>query len=592
MHIRAIYLTIFSLFLSGFAIAQTIPQNRITDWSKAGYNDSLPTYSNTVNIMNYGGVADGVTPNDSAIRAAILALGSQPGTIYIPAGNYLFNATIHINRDSIVLKGDGSATKLLFDLDGKAWHCIDISGSVTATIVDIPGHLNKGDSILNTANNSAYKAGDYIHLYSNDSNIIYSPWAYRTTGQIARVTRVQGNGVFIDAALRRNYADSFDTQTRTLLPATGVGIECLYIERKDSSVQQTNNINIEFSAYCWVTGVESNISNFAHVAISRSTHIEVRGCYFHHGHSYGRAGKAYGTLVQFTSGDCLIANNIFEHLRHSMLVQLGANGNVFAHNYSFDTYWEEPSLPANAAGDIVCHGDYPYMNLFEGNIAQNIVVDDSHGINGQFNTFFRNRAELYGIFMSNSPASDSVNFVGNEVTNTSSPTVGLYFLNGAGHFEHGNNVKTVITPNGTNNLPERSLYSDSIPGYWPGNEGYPSIGSPTAYNQGAIAAKLRAQNNQMTDCEKNPKYVSVSLIKAEQVDIVISPNPFINTLTINTKENVTYRLYNITGQIVLSGTVNAGMSNINCSNIMPGVYILEMTNNSGATVREKLMKLN
>ncbi len=41
--------------------------------------------------------------------------------------------------------------------------------------------------------------------------------------------------------------------------------------------------------------------------------------------------EAYGTMLHFTTGECLIENNIFEHLRHSTIVQAGANGNVFGY---------------------------------------------------------------------------------------------------------------------------------------------------------------------------------------------------------------------------------------------------------------------
>jgi hypothetical protein len=39
---------------------------------------------------------------------------------------------------------------------------------------------------------------------------------------------------------------------------------------------------------------------------------------------YGGGGKGYGISAEYTSGQCLIENNIFKHLSHSMLVQSGA----------------------------------------------------------------------------------------------------------------------------------------------------------------------------------------------------------------------------------------------------------------------------
>jgi hypothetical protein len=138
---------------------------------------------------------------------------------------------------------------------------------------------------------------------------------------------------------------------------------------------------MEYATNCYINGVEMDSCNYAHVTFSASSHCAVRNSYFHDAYSYGGGGKGYGIMVQNTSGDCLIENNIFRHLRHSMILQAGSNGNVFGYNYSIDPYWTEVSLPSNAAGDIVLHGNYVYANLFEGNLGQQIVIDDSHGIN-------------------------------------------------------------------------------------------------------------------------------------------------------------------------------------------------------------------
>jgi len=88
------------------------------------------------------------------------------------------------------------------------------------------------------------------------------------------------------------------------------------------------------------------------------------------------------------------------------LVQHGANGNVFAYNFSFNakSYAGEfigPIYYKNT--DISLHGHYPFSNLFEGNIAQYIYSDHSHGANGPYNTFLRNRLIDCADFGENSP---------------------------------------------------------------------------------------------------------------------------------------------------------------------------------------------
>src|SRR5205085_4353518 len=97
---------------------------------------------------------------------------------------------------------------------------------------------------------------------------------------------------------------------------------------------------------------------------------------------------------------------------------------------------------------------------------------------GPLNTFFRNRIELYGLVMtSGTMQSDSQNFVGNEIPNTGA-FMGMYTLYGAGHFEYGNNVRGVITPTGTTNLPDTSYYLSSQPSFWNIASPFPSIGEP------------------------------------------------------------------------------------------------------------------
>ena len=180
-------------------------------------------------------------------------------------------------------------------------------------------------------------------------------------------------------------------------------------------------------------GIESDSANFAHISIMNSSNIEVTGSYFHGAFSYGGGGEGYGVVCHLSTGDCLIENNIFKHLRHAMLLQAGTNGNIYAYNYSLQQ--QRTELPSDAAGDIVLHGNYPYANLLEGNIAQNIGGDASHGKNGPANVFFRNRALYYGIAFS-SGSGDSSIVMYNEVTATGNsgifPFIGLGGLSTVG----------------------------------------------------------------------------------------------------------------------------------------------------------------
>jgi hypothetical protein len=120
----------------------------------------------------------------------------------------------------------------------------------------------------------------------------------------------------------------------------------------------------------------------------------VSGCVIHDAASYEDGSWGYGIILGNSSTNCLIENNIFYTLRHSMAAVTGANCNVFAYNYSTDPYALHsvpgPDIPYRDS-DIVLHGRFPFANLFEHNYCVHIEADDIHGWNGPLNAFVRNK---------------------------------------------------------------------------------------------------------------------------------------------------------------------------------------------------------
>lgn len=554
-----------------FSNAQVLPSNRSVDWSLAGYTGTIPNYSTVVDITAYGGLGDSTSANDAALTSAVNSLSGADGIIYFPAGIYLFNAPVNL-RSGLILRGAApDSTKLKFDL-GNSSNAISISGSATATTAMLTSNGIKDSSFVNVDDASGFTTGDYFQLSFNDSSLIFSNWAYGTVGQIIKIAAVTGNKIVLDSPLRLDYDLLTNPKITKLNMVTGVGIECLKVHRADATSGQTSTIVYTYAAQCWISGIESNLCNFAHVELNNSTNINVKGSYFHDAHAYGGGGQGYGILCQVTSGECLFENNIFKHLRHSMLLQTGANGNVFGYNYSIAPYWTEPSLPSNSAGDMVLHGNYPYANLFEGNIGQNIVIDDSHDKNGPYNTFFRNRAELYGIFMNNNPASDNQNFIGNEVTN-SGFTLGNYYMNGAGHFQHGNNVKGTIYASGTTSLLDNSYYYSGVPVFLQNLSSWPSIGIPNAISSGTIPAKQRYQVMNYTTCSMG---ITTTIGEEGSEEFKIFPNPANGLFTINTDHTKPVRvtIYDYTGNMAEQFDVT-GSQTIDISSLSKGIYIVK-----------------
>ncbi|TRZ76822.1 MAG: hypothetical protein D4R97_00280 [Bacteroidetes bacterium] len=448
------YIIILTIVLTQniYLFSQNIPSFRITNWKSPGSSESF-NFQQSVTLTSFGADTSGFVACDSALQQAINALNG-PGEIFVSKGTYLFEQTIEL-PDSILIQGEIDSLSLgplvRFKLSpGNNNHGIKITGSEINTNYTITYPLIQGQQKLFVNQPQIFSEGDFIRLVPfDDSLLVNDSWAYHSTGQIFQILQINGDSLLLNKPLRRSYIGNNLPVIYKLIPRHQVHIKCIKIERVDTTTSQSSNIYINSAADCSISGIESYYCNFAHIDILNSIRISVENSFFKDAFSYGSGGKGYGIMLQSTSGDCFIHQNNFEHLRHSMILQSGANGNVLAYNYSIDPYWTGTFLPSNSAGDLVLHGNYVYMNLLESNVVQNIVIDNSHGINGPFNTFYRNRAELYGIFMNTSPASNGQNFIGNQVTNTLSPYLGLYALQGSDHFEYGNMIKGNVIPIGT-----------------------------------------------------------------------------------------------------------------------------------------------
>ena len=471
--------------------AQIIPADRTfgAAWQNSGYPGEIPAPATIVNVRGFGATGDGVTDDRAAISAAIASLGGAAGAVYFPAGNYRMLSALTV-PGGVVLRGERSSnTTLTIEhiSDG-----IVISRSQNGTFQPVvSGYAMHSASIVVT-NGSVFAPGDYAEIREdNDAAWGASTWADKVAGQLVRVTAVNGNTLTLERPLRITFLAAQNPEIRKITPVTEAGIENLRVSRVTTGTatdrDNVNTIFFNYAARCWVRGVEANNGFGGHIGLASSTKVSVTGCYIHHAADYDGGGSGYGVRLEFKTGECLIENNAFRSLRHSMLLQAGVNGNVFGYNYSREP--QRTEFPSEVSGDVVLHGNYPFANLFEGNICQHIWPDASHGASGPLNTFFRNRAETYGINVTDTLITQ-LNVVGNETyTGTYSIFIGDgYALQGANRFEYGNNTQSdgVQAP-GTTSLTDYSYYLNAdpsalpaLPLWWTSGVAFPPIGLPLA----------------------------------------------------------------------------------------------------------------
>jgi|GEM_PF-3118270 len=426
------YKFFFCLFVIQFALADNysnlIPASRRVDWSKAGVEGGIPrSIDLEINIGSLKTANTGVSDYDIFIMARDQARTfkqSYPGayvSIYFPSGTYSFSSTISFaQQDSnLIIRGAGSSsTSLNFDISSGRGFNVGGPGGSTFTNLDVTQGFAKGNTIIKTVSAmTTVNNGDYIELVESNGSWIGNYDGGSGTppsdvvGQIIRVKSISGDKLTLELydELRIDYQTSLTPRIKKVEVIKNIGFEDFYISNQNTSNNGQDNIGFGYAVNCWVSGVESYNPSHAHVSIGTSSHIEVRGSWFHHAKSYGGGGRGYGVSIGDRSTNCLVENNIFSYLRHAMIISRGANGNVFGYNYSRDErsiaewYW-----PDDMEGDISIHGHYPFANLFEGNMAMRAIADDWWGSNGPYNTFFRNIIYSGDIALENTNTANAV----------------------------------------------------------------------------------------------------------------------------------------------------------------------------------------
>lgn len=471
--------------------AGVLPADRLVEW-RPGVEDGVPDVPVVSNLADYGPAADGKT-DDAPVFQRALADVASPGALYVPPGTYMLRSVLRL-RSGVVLRGAGAeVTHMVFDApDYRNRGAVEMFGS-TAPESEARGVMagaEAGSRELELDSVDGIEPGRTVWVFQeNDAELLYTrpewdtTWARNSVGQLVRVEEVDGRRVRIDVPLRLTYKQELRPRLLALRPVTGAGLEGVHIKRLDQ--EEGHLVSLREAVNCWVKDCELDYCCRAHVSGSRSRFVTVSGCYIHHAWNYGGGGHGYGVSLSHSASDWLVTDNIFRHLRHSMIVQCGANGHVFSYNYSFE----------HQMCDISVHGHYAYMNLFEGNVLQNAVVGDYWGPAGPLNTLYRNRvvARPHGRTgaVRVQDHSHRTTVLANTIPlgpiqikpDTEDCFVGANLVQGRADW----GAVPVGTP-----LPP-SLYLSRPPEFW-GSKPWPAIGADVDFAAGALPVNIPAQD--------------------------------------------------------------------------------------------------
>ncbi len=569
------------VFSTSFAFSQTLPANRVVDWSQAGVQGGIPQVTTVYNVLTTTPalVADGITDNFANFQALINNTTTYPSpcVFYFPAGSYVFKNMIILKAGRVIRGASHSTTLFNFKLGTINAPCFKISSSTSGTYTNVTAGSAKESTSITVADGSLFQTGGWAEIrQSNDSSVMGTTnpvdwdtsWAAESVGQLFKVTVIAGNVLTIDRPLRFSfYAPSHGTlRAKTWQAIEKVGFENFNIKRGNNlSTSGAYNFQFKYAANCWIQNIESDSTLSAHVSIEQSTNMEVRDSYFHRSYGYGGSGQGYGVVLDYHTGNVLVENNLFRRLRVAMLIQSGASGNVFGYNCSVDPVWDLAGIPH----DLNLHGHFPFMNLFEGNIFQRISNSGYWGPSGPGNTFFRNRSEQCD--MVNMDNSNSQNYIGNELPGT----LKFDIVSGTDLIIHGNNLGGTVSydPAYSTTL-ANSMYLTSKPAFF-GSMSWPSIGTPCVISSGINPAKQRNLDN--------PILASGAITELNPLESkpFFYPNPVQNILNLQLpQDNNRLIVSDIVGKIVFDNSIPSNYK-LDMSGFKTGIYFIKAENSNG-----------
>jgi len=578
---------LFFIFLSQIIFAEIIPQDNRIDWAPGVPGGITEITSPVVNVVaDYSADSTGNSDSKTAIQNAINSLKTTGGVVYFPQGKYKIDGSLEINYNGIVLRGDGpDKSKLNFYNLTKS--CIEFITYGRGDWQGVSGYT-KGVTSLTVDDGSKFTVGEFAEIQQeNDSAFMYTDpnwnqsYAQNLVNQILEVSEINGNEIHFKTPLHITFQSKFNPEIRPQRFIMHSGIENLYLTMKTNDDE--NIILFKNAAYCWAKNIVSYHSTKAHIASESTIGCEVRESQFSKSHNYGGGGHGYGVSLGYHTVDWLVENNVFDSLRHAMIFSKGTNGSVISYNYSQDVLQGEGETNLNDGWippDISSHGHYAFMNLIEGNSAQEVGISDYWGPSGPGNTYFRNRI-LSGETqdgISYYDVSTKQNVIGNSAI-VLRDADGNAFDN----LEHGNTIDDTLSWDSgiaDHNLPN-SYYLTEKPSFF-GSINWPLYG-PTEGYTGKLPAQLRFEGDTSTKI-KNRRSIS-------KISLSVYPNPFnpITTISFNTNSiNSSVKVYDIKGREIMSKNFSKiGQNNMtfNGTKRSSGIYFVKAM--SGTNIMTK-----
>jgi len=417
-----------------------LPKDRRTTWDP-GVPGGIPTTRQVHSTLS-GLNGDGIGDSSQQIQAAIHDAGAEyerTGLIQevvLPAGTFRLERSLVLDRSGVVLRGQGTDTRLRYDgnqndpavrIGRSRWTDYNYLRGPWPIVADGA----KGDRFItvSTATAENLQVGDILGIDEEDDPAFVrmgDGWygkrqpggdthgpalrgagLWRSVGTMIEVKGKSANGGVTLVSLRDPLHMNFRTGNHAQIfhlatPRRGFdeiqysGLERLYLT---GGTITTNNVS-----YCWIDQVEvdgnpgtPNVGSYSNpggitghsIELFHAYRCEVRRSYIHHSRNIAQGGGAYLVALNSYTSESLIEDNIVVFGNKLIVGNMMGGGNVIAYNYvdnarTSDGTWQEGAIDLN-------HLAFTHNALVEGNWTSNMGADTTHGNSG-WHVFLRNFA--------------------------------------------------------------------------------------------------------------------------------------------------------------------------------------------------------
>ena len=574
--------------------ASDAEQNRVIDFSAAGYknsNEQIPNINNIIATI-LPSTGDRTTEINAAIQSALTIAPNANGfrgVILLKAGNYEIQGTLKMNVSGLVLRGEGSG------LDGTV---ITATGNTPnqRTVINVGGGTNVawkklgtlstnittafvkvGSSTFNVASTAGFAVGDAIIIYhpstaswltaiDNGGVDTAAPWTAGTKDiQMNKIiTAINGNSITIESPVTNHLdlllSQSYIYKVNKLTSKSLIGVENLRIDIQN----WTNELIDEDHAWQGITMFDIEDSWVRNVVALH----------------FGQSGFKSGTATRVTFDNC------------QALVPVASLNGSKRDNFQADKF-SSNILFKNCLATKARHA----FEVSGTSSATGIVftrctsIDATNPSEGHFHW---STGILFDCFRDYGNQTDVVLGLYNR---------GSYGTNhgwAAAHSVAWNcDLRRTTIPNGDLICQKPPTAQNFvIGGFGRINYAAPFPQYPFGYVEGFNNSTATLNPESLFDAQLSERQINLSTTNNSEnniaeLDIQLYPNPVTNVVTINSKSEITQiEVYTNIGQLLYLEKLNNFKTTVDLSNYSNGNYFIKIKTENRQKSFKIIKKIN